>query len=240
MQFYFFKIANLEIFVRYLGHGKNLVYSEFDFRIYSVADDFERCLSPSGDIKMLMKKIVFGLVVMCLACTATLVAQDVDEAVKKKKSPAKKATAKLMKSFKKANLTDEQKADAKAIVGKHLEAYMAAKKAADDLLTEDQITLEKAAMKKGRTDGLKGKELDAVGLAAMGLSEAQQASYVEANKNLKSISKTVQTEILALLTDEQKAALPKQIKGKKNKGDKKKKKKGKKGKKKKDKEEDVE
>ena len=186
---------------------------------------------------MLMKKIVFGLVVMFLASATTLTAQD---AVKKEKSPTKKATAKLMKSFKKAKLTDEQKTSAKAIVGKHMELYLAAKKAADELLTEDQMALEKAAMKKGRTDGLKGKELDAVGLAAIGLTDAKKASYVEAKKNLNSISRTVQTEILALLTDEQKAALPKQIKGKKNKGDKKKKKKGKKGKKKKDKEEDVE
>ena len=189
---------------------------------------------------MLMKKIVFGLVVMFLASATTLMAQDADDAVKKEKSPTKKATAKLMKSFKKANLTAEQKASAKVIVGKHVESYLAAKKAADELLTEDQMALEKAAIKKGRADGLKGKELDAAGLAAIGLTEAQQVSYVEAKTNLSSISKTVQTEILALLTDEQKAALPKQIKGKKNKGDKKKKKKGKKGKKKKDKEEDVE
>ena len=188
---------------------------------------------------MLMKKIVFGLMVMFLASTTTLMAQDADKVVKKKKSPTKKATAKLMKSFKKANLTDEQKANAKAIVGKYVESYLAAKKAADELLTEDQITLQAAAVKKGRTAGLKGKELAAAGLAAMGLTEAQQASYSEADENLNSISKTVQTEILALLTDEQKAALPKKLRGKKKKGDKKKKKKGKKDEKNEDKE-DVE
>ena len=212
---------------------------DFSFKIIAQRSTWNAaCLL--GDIKMLMKKIVFGLVVMFLASATTLMAQDADDAVKKEKSPTKKATAKLMKSFKKANLTAEQKASAKVIVGKHVESYLAAKKAADELLTEDQMALEKAAIKKGRADGLKGKELDAAGLAAIGLTEAQQVSYVEAKTNLSSISKTVQTEILALLTDEQKAALPKQIKGKKNKGDKKKKKKGKKGKKKKDKEEDVE
>ena len=179
---------------------------------------------------MLVKKIVFGLVVMFLACTPTLVAQDTDDVVKKEKSPTKKATAKLMKSFKKANLTSEQKASAKVIIGKHVESYLAAKKAAEELLTEDQLALEKAAMKKGRTDGLKGKELNAAGLAAIGLTEVQQTSYVEAKTKLSSIAKTVQTEILALLTDEQRAALPKKVRGKKNKGGKKKKKKGKKDK----------
>ena len=178
---------------------------------------------------MLMKKIVFGLVVLFLASTTTLMAQDVDEAVKKQKSPAKKATAGMLKPFKKAKLTDEQKASAKEIVGKHLEAYLAAKKVANELLTEDQIALEKAAVKKGRADGLKRKELAAVGLAAMGLTETQKASYVEAKKNVKSISKTVQTEIVALLSDEQKATLSGKIKGKKKKG-KKKKRKGKKDK----------
>ena len=103
-----------------------------------------------------------------------------------------------------------------------MESYLAAKKAADELLTEDQMALEKAAIKKGRADGLKGKELDAAGLAAIGLTEAQQVSYVEAKTNLSSISKTVQTEILALLTDEQKATLPKKMQGKKKKGNKKK------------------
>ena len=170
---------------------------------------------------MLMKKVMFGLVILFLASTTTLMAQDSGEAVKKEKSPTRKVTAKLLKSFKKANLTADQKASAKAIVGKHLESYMAAKKAADELLTEDQMALEKAAMKKGRTDGLKGKELNAAGLAAIGLSEAQQASYVEAKMKLSSISKTVQTEILALLTDEQKATLPKKMQGKKKKGNKK-------------------
>ena len=120
-----------------------------------------------------------------------------------------------------------------------MKSYLAAKKAADELPTEDQITLQAAAVKKGRTAGLKGKELAAAGLAAMGLTEAQQASYSEADENLNSISKTVQTEILALLTDEQKAALPKKLRGKKKKGDKKKKKKGKKDEKSEDKE-DVE
>ena len=173
---------------------------------------------------MLMKKIVFGLVVMFLASATTLTAQD---AVKKEKSPTQKATAKLMKSFKKAKLTDEQKTSAKAVVGKHMELYLAAKKAADELLTEDQMALEKAAMKKGRADGLKGKELDAAGLAAIGLTEAQQAGYVEAKAKLSSISKTVKTEILALLTDDQIAALPKKVRGKKKKGGKKKSKKDK-------------
>ena len=211
---------------------------DFSFKIIAQRSTWNAaCLL--GDIKMLMKKIVFGLVVMFLASATTLMAQDADDAVKKEKSPTKKATAKLMKSFKKANLTDEQKANAKAIVGKHVESYLAAKKAADELLTEDQITLQAAAVKKGRTAGLKGKELAAAGLAAMGLTEAQQASYSEADENLNSISKTVQTEILTLLTDEQKAALPKKLRGKKKKGDKKKKKKSKKDEKNEDKE-DVE
>ena len=170
---------------------------------------------------MSMKKIVFGLVIMFFASTTTLMAQDAGEAVEKKKIPNKKVTAKLMRSFKKANLTDDQKASAKAIVGKHLESYMAAKKAVDELLTKDQMALGKAAMKKGRTDGLKGKELDAASLAAIGLSEAQQASYVEAKMKLSSINKTVQTEIVALLTDEQKATLPKKMRGKTKKGNKK-------------------
>ena len=71
---------------------------DFSFKIIAQRSTWNAaCLL--GDIKMLMKKIVFGLVVMFLASATTLMAQDADDAVKKEKSPTKKATAKLMKSF---------------------------------------------------------------------------------------------------------------------------------------------
>lgn len=191
---------------------------------------------------MLTRKILFGLVVAFLACSTTLVAQDVEKAGKKKKDPTKRTTAALMRSFKKANLNDEQQASAKAIVEKHLESYLEARKATTELLTKEKIALQKEAIKKGKADGLKGKELAAAGLAATGLTEAELAGYAEAKKKVASISKTVQTEILALLTDEQKAAMP--AKGKKAKGGDdakmKKEKKAKKGKKKDKKKDDAE
>ncbi len=183
---------------------------------------------------MLTKKILFGLLVTFLACTTTLVAQDVDGAGgKKKRDPAKLTAALWMKSYQKASLTEQQQASAKAIVEKHLESYLEAKKTWGQLLTKEQIGLQKAAMKQGKADGLKGKELAAASLAATGLTEADLATYTEAKMKGASISKTVQTEILALLTDEQKAMLPAKGKGKKGKGDSEEKKKGKqKGKKK--------
>lgn len=180
---------------------------------------------------MLSKKILFSFVIAFFAISTTLVAQDADGSTMKKGKPAKKATTKILKMFAKAELTDQQKTSAKAIIEKHIASYLEAKETMGTLLPKDQMELRRAAFKKGKAEGLKKEELAAASLAATTLTEAERASYTEAKNKLESISSTIRTEIEGLLSEEQKAALPSMKKGKK------KKKRGK-GKKKKNKSQD--
>lgn len=182
---------------------------------------------------MLSKKILFSFVIAFFAMSTTLVAQDADGSTKKKVKSAEKTTAKILKMFAKAELTDQQKTSAKAIIEKHIASYLEAKETMGTLLPKDQMELQRAAFKKGKAEGLKKEELAAASLAATTLTEAERASYTEAKNKLESISSTIRTEIEGLLSEEQKAALPPM-----KKGNKKKKKKRGKGKKKKNKSQD--
>lgn len=175
---------------------------------------------------MQMRKILFGLAIALFA-TTSLVAQDVDKKAKKAIERAtKNVTNQMMKHFAKAELTDDQKTKATAVVEKHVKSYMEAKKAQDDLLTADQKTKRKTAMAKLKEEGVKKQELYKKAHAAMELNEETQKKFDAAKKKVNGISTGMKNEITALLTDEQKAAMPKKGKGKgkgkkkKNNGDK--------------------
>ncbi len=166
---------------------------------------------------MLTRKILFGLAIALLAAT-NVVAQDVDMQAKKMLDRATKTTtANMMRAFAKAELTEDQKTKAAAIVEKHMPALMEARKAQASVMTAERMEKLKAAYAKNKEDGLKGAEAMAATYAAMGLTDEDKAKYDEGKKKLGSVTATIMNEITALLTDEQKAALPKM--GKKMDGD---------------------
>lgn len=173
---------------------------------------------------MQTRNLLFGLVIALFA-TTSLVAQDDDAKAKKALDRATKNLAtQTMKHFAKASLTDEQKTKATAVVEKHVKSFMEARKAQDALLTDEQKAKRKAAIAKAKEDGVKKSEIFKLGHAALGLSEELQKKFDEAKKKINGVNATIKSEITAMLTDEQKAAMPKKKKGGKGKG------KGKKGK----------
>lgn len=168
-------------------------------------------------------KVLFCLM-LALTVTTTGFAQDND----KKKARAKKAmdravkntTTQMMKTFSKADLSDEQKEKAKAIIEKHIGDLIKARKAQDGLLTAEQKKARTEAIAKAKEEGTKGNKLAAIGTKAMGLSEEELKKFTEAKKSVNQATGKIRNAIMELLTDEQKATLPKR--------------KGKRGKKKKD------
>ena len=170
---------------------------------------------------MLTRKILFGLTIALLA-SSSLVAQDVEKKAKKTIDKVAQSFAdKMMKAFAKAELTEEQKTQAGAIVDKHTKSYVEARKASEMLLTDEHKAKKKAAMEKAKADGLKGKKANMAANEAMGLTEEQAAKYKESKEKIAEIATTVREEITGLLTEAQVAAMPK--KGKKKKKKKKKK-----------------
>lgn len=162
---------------------------------------------------MQITKVALGLM-LALLVTATCVAQDTD---KKQDAKAKKATeraiknttAQMMKAFSKANLTDEQKEKAAAVVKKHVPSLIKARKAQEALLTDEQKKNRTEAMAKAKEEGTKGNKLNAVGTKAMALTKEEMKKYNAAKKQVNKVTANMKEAITALLTDEQKALMPK-------------------------------
>ena len=164
----------------------------------------------------------------CLAlllCFATVaVAQDDAKKGndKKKARAAGSASSYLMKAFKSVELTDEQKVKAKAVLAKYDGEMKDARKAVTSVLSKEENKTKNEARKEAAKAGLKGKEMTAAVEKAMGLSEEKMANYLDALKKPAAVGKKIKDEIMGLLTDDQKAKMPKPKKGKgKGKGKKK-------------------
>lgn len=163
---------------------------------------------------MQIRKVLFGLAIALFA-TSSLVAQDVDKKAKKALERAtKNATNQMMRQFEKANLTDDQKSKASAIVEKHVKKLNEARKEQEALLSDEQKAKRKEASEKAKADGKKGQAMFKAGFEAMGLSGDTLTKFNECKKKITGVNGQIKKEITALLTDEQKAAMPKKGKGK--------------------------
>jgi hypothetical protein len=165
--------------------------------------------------QMQITKVLLSLT-LALVVSVTCFAQDNDKKAKKANERAvKNTTTQMMKFFAKANLTDEQKEKATAVIEKHVADLIAARKAQDSMLTAVQKKARTEAIAKAKKDGAKGGKIAAVGTKAMGLSEEEMKKYTAAKKKVNDINMKMRETIMAMLTDEQKAAMPKRGGGKK-------------------------
>lgn len=141
---------------------------------------------------------------------------------KKKARAASSANSYIMKAFKSVEMTDEQKKKAEAVLAKYDGDMKDARKAVTSVLSKEENKAKNEARKEAAKAGLKGKEMTEAVEKAMGLSEEKMAKYREALKKPAAVTQKVKDEIMALLTDDQKAKMPKPKKGKgKGKGKKK-------------------
>lgn len=158
---------------------------------------------------------VFALAV----CLMGSISSAQDETKKKGKKKAGDPTAQMMARFKKFELSEEQQAKMKEIAGKFAGKLVALRKEANAAFTKEARKARQEAMKKARGEGLKGKKLQEAVNKAAPVPEAAAA----AQKKMAEMQKEMREALTAVLTDEQKAKLPKRGAG--NKGKKKKKKK---------------
>jgi|GEM_PF-2018114 len=172
-----------------------------------------------------MLKIRLMSCVALMLCFATVaVAQDDAKKGndKKKARAAGSANSYIMKAFKSVEMTDEQKKKAEAVLAKYDGEMKDARKAVTSVLSKEENKAKNEARKEAAKAGLKGKEMTEAVEKAMGLSEEKMAKYREALKKPAAVTQKVKDEIMALLTDDQKAKMPKPKKGKgKGKGKKK-------------------
>ena len=167
-----------------------------------------------------MKRSLQGLLVLTLVALIAVPAMAADEKKKKKKKKGRKAPV-VVKVPKSIELTVDQKKQVAAINKEFGPKLAAVQKKINTVITPDQRKARSAANKKAKADGVKGKARNAAIQAALNLSDDQKTKMKELAKERQAVQKAARAKFVEILTDEQKAKLPKK-KGKKKKKKKKK------------------
>ena len=161
-----------------------------------------------------MKRTLQGLLVLTLAVVLAMPAMAAEEKKKKKKKGRKAPAA--VRVPKGIVLTADQKKQVAAINKEFAPKLVAINKKGATIVTPEQRKARSAASKKAKADGKKGKAARAAVNAAVKLSAEQKKALAEVNKARQVVIRAARAKFVEILTDEQKAKLPKK-KGKKKK-----------------------
>jgi flagellar biosynthesis/type III secretory pathway protein FliH len=172
-----------------------------------------------------------GLALM-LIVTANCFAQNAGESQRAQDSPnnrkgvarlVKAMTRQMKKQFEPAKLTAEQESQVKALIEKHAPAILKIRQEQQALITPKQRKGLAAAMEQAKEDGLKNRQAMASALKVVGLNAEDIEKLNALKKKAVESTEKVKSEILAMLSDEQKIAVEKVVRkgGGKNKSKKK-------------------
>ncbi len=152
-----------------------------------------------------MNKTIFSLVFALLFSTVCL-AEDAEPKKKKRDAAGKNSpAAALLNQLKDAGLTDEQKTKIEALAKKSMEGMRAARKEAG--ITPELMKKRAEAAKALKESGKSPAEIAEAADKEAGLTEAQVVAFKKANAARSELLKAA----VALLSDEQKANLPKRM-----------------------------
>ena len=152
-------------------------------------------------------KSIAALALVAMMVAPALGADDEKKKERKGKKGAQRSpVAAMLKQLEPVKLTDDQVAKIKAI-GEKVQAAMKSAREEAGITPELQKKLV-AAQKSVADQKLKGKERTAAVHKAAGLSEAQSAALAKLNAARGKMN----SEIMAVLTDDQKANLPEKLK----------------------------
>ena len=166
-----------------------------------------------------MTKILKCLLSMSLAALLLSPVMAEDAKAKKNKPNARKEQP-AVQLPKEITLTDEQKTKVAELEKEYAPKMKEQREKLDKVMTEEQKKARQEVMKEHREkgkEGKKGKELAQAIKDAMKLTEEQQKSYDEADKKVTALRLEILEKVKPLLTDEQKAKLPKRPEARKKK-----------------------
>ncbi len=153
------------------------------------------------------KKVVSGLVVVCLLALPAYAAQ---KAGKGKRRGKRAAQVQVLKQWlKDIQLTDEQKEKVEELVKEFGPKLAELRKQQETILTPEQIQARKEALQKAKEAGKKGRELFKAGQEALKLTDEQKQKMEELRKKRMELLRQLREKLESFLTDEQKAKLPK-------------------------------
>jgi hypothetical protein len=156
-------------------------------------------------------KVVLSLVA-CLAVSGVVFGAD---AVKEKKGKPVPG-AQFFALPEEITLTAEQQTKLDELKKEHGDKLKDLVTTRDEILTKDQKKARGEAQKSARQAGKKGKEIQTAIDEATMWTEGQKDKYTKAEAEVQTLGAEVKAKVTALLTEEQKAKLPKPKKNKKN------------------------
>lgn len=153
-------------------------------------------------------------------CFAALLISPVfaQETKAQKKRPNARKEPPAIQLPKEITLTEEQKAKVAELEKEYGPKMKELREKLDKVMTDEQKKARQAVLKEAREqgkDGKKGKELQKAVKDAMKLSDEQQKQYDEIDKQLVALRQEILEKVKPILTDEQKAKLPKRPERKK-------------------------
>ena len=166
----------------------------------------------------MFKKFCVGMVpLLVLAIAIPVMAQEKGKGKKggQKKGPAKARQqasilpARLLEGL---ELTNEQKEELAAIEKEMKAPVMEARKAMNDLLTEEQKAARKKAMMEAKKAGKKPQEIQKAVQAALNLTEEQQEEAGKLKATQADLQKKIREKVMAVLTPEQRKAVQEKMK----------------------------
>ncbi len=169
-----------------------------------------------------MKPVLRSLTVFAVVCGLALplvaAPKEGKADAKKKTDKAAAAPAAMYKLPETIALTEEQKTKLGAINKEYTPKFQEVAKKGNDILSKEQRTARREAMKEAKEAGKKQKEIQAAVAEAMKLSDEQKEQMDKVKAETTKLKSEMETKVVALLTPEQKAELPKKgKKGSKNK-----------------------
>lgn len=158
------------------------------------------------EMKAKIQAAVLLTLVFVVAATASA-----DEKKKKREKKAQQPAgiAMAMKMVQGVELTAEQKQKITEIGAEYTEKLAAIRTKVQAAYPANYQEARAAAAKEAKAAGKSGKELRQAVEAAAGLDEGAKAAVKEAQKESREVVSSFRAAVLAVLTDEQKAALPK-------------------------------
>jgi Spy/CpxP family protein refolding chaperone len=169
-------------------------------------------------MKTALRSLTLFVVVCGLAAPLAAAPKEDKAAGKKKTDKAAAAPAGMYKLPDTITLTEDQKTKLAAINKEYSPKFVALAKKGNDILTKEQKMARREAMKEAKEAGKKQKEVQAAVTEAMKLSDEQKKKLDEVKAETTKLRTEMEGKVVALLTPEQKAELPKKgKKGAKNK-----------------------
>ncbi len=159
---------------------------------------------------MSLRSSILSVAAISVLAGANWAAEDAPAATKKPDPSG--ASAQVFQLPNEITLTADQETKMATLKKEFGPKIAALQKQSSDILTKEQREARKAAMAKAKAENLKGKPLQEALDAAINATPEQKEKLDAVKKELDPIIAEVKKQVLNLLTDEQKAKLPKPAK----------------------------